>query len=233
VSKFDLIRRFLGSNEVRERRVRPRVNAPAGTRMLVIDDSATIVAVMSKMLRTAGYDVLTALDAESGIEIARARQPALVFLDIVLPGMSGFEALRVLRRDPATRHIPVILISGNQLATEQFYSYRIGADDFMKKPFSRAEVFARIERLLDADRIPRRVAPDVPAAAPPAAAAAVTVAAVPPDGVETPAAVASTTPADGLPGGDSVPAPPDAALAAVEAVSDPQAAAPALDRIPG
>jgi DNA-binding response OmpR family regulator len=75
----------------------------------------------------------------------------------VLPGISGFEALRVLRRDAATQAIPVILISGNQMATEQFYSYRIGADDFMKKPFPRAEVFARIERLLDSDRIPRRI----------------------------------------------------------------------------
>lgn len=157
MSKFDLIKRFLGSSEPRERRIKARLNARPGTRVLVIDDSTTIVAVLSKMLRSAGYEVLSALDAERGIDIARAERPALIFLDIVLPGMSGFEALRVLRREDATRAIPVILISGNQLATEQFYSYRIGADDFMKKPFPRAEVFARIERLLDAERIPRRV----------------------------------------------------------------------------
>jgi CheY-like chemotaxis protein len=166
MSKFDLIKRFLGSNEPRERRARPRVDALPGTRVLVVDDSTTVVAVLSRMLRSAGYEVLSALDAEAGIEIARAQQPALIFLDIVLPGISGFEALRVLRRDEATQAIPVILISGNQMATEQFYSYRIGADDFMKKPFPRAEVFARIERLLDADRVPRRIglanADDVP-----------------------------------------------------------------------
>jgi DNA-binding response OmpR family regulator len=156
-SKFDLIKRFLGSNEVRERRARRRVNARPGTRMLVIDDSTTIVAIMSKMLRSVGHEVLSALTAEQGIEIAREQRPELIFLDIVLPGMSGFEALRVLRREPATRDIPVILISGNQLATEQFYSYRIGADDFMKKPFPRAEVFARIERLLDPSGVPRRL----------------------------------------------------------------------------
>ena len=70
--------------------------------------------------------------------------------------MNGFAALRVMRKDPAMAQIPVIMISGNEQATEQFYANRIGADDFMKKPFNRYEVFARIERLLDAERTPRR-----------------------------------------------------------------------------
>jgi len=140
-----------------ERRSKPRVNARTGTRMLVIDDSATIVALLSRMLRQNGYTILEAEDAESGLEIARTQLPDLIFLDIVLPGMDGFAALRQLRRDPFTRDIPVIMISGNEQATEQFYVHRIGADDFMKKPFSRAEVFARIERLLDADLVPRRL----------------------------------------------------------------------------
>lgn len=171
MSKFDLIKRFLGSSELRERRVRRRVNARPGTRMLVIDDSTTIVAIMSKMLRSVGHEVMSALSAEQGIEIAREHRPELIFLDIVLPGMSGFEALRILRREPATRDIPVILISGNQMATEQFYSYRIGADDFMKKPFPRAEVFARIERLLDSSGVPRRIAAPTEEEVPPPVAA--------------------------------------------------------------
>lgn len=139
-----------------ERRGKPRVNARPGTRILVVDDSATIVALLSRMLRQNEYIVLEAADAEAGLEIAKREVPDLVFLDIVLPGMDGFAALRQLRRDPYTRDIPVIMISGNEQATEQFYVHRIGADDFMKKPFSRPEVFARIERLLDATRIPRR-----------------------------------------------------------------------------
>ena len=147
-----------------ERREKPRVNARSRTRMLVIDDSATIVALLSRMLRQNDYDVLEAFDAESGLELARTQTPELIFLDIVLPGMDGFAALRQLRRDPFTRDIPVIMISGNEQATEQFYVHRIGADDFMKKPFSRAEVFARIERLLDAQMVPRRL-PAAPAAA--------------------------------------------------------------------
>lgn len=146
------------SHDGPERRERIRRNARAGTRVLVIDDSPTIVALLKRMLQQNQYAVLEAFDAESGIEIARREVPDLIFLDIVLPGMDGFNALRTLRRDPATKHVPIIMISGNAAATEQFYVQRIGADDFMKKPFSRAEVFSRIEPLLDEDCIPRHAA---------------------------------------------------------------------------
>jgi twitching motility two-component system response regulator PilH len=154
-----------------ERREKPRVNAKAGTTVLVIDDSPTIVALLKRMLEQSGYEPLDAVDAETGLALALAKKPDLIFLDIVLPGMNGFEALRRLRRDPATKTTPIIMISGNELATEQFYAQRIGADDFMKKPFSRSEVFARIEKLLDADMVPRR---PTPAAAAPAGAAGAT-----------------------------------------------------------
>ena len=143
--------------EAPDRRVKERRNAAPGTRVLIIDDSATIVALLRRMLRQNELATLEAGDAEAGIELARTERPDLIFLDIVLPGMNGFAALRNLRKEPTTRDIPVIMISGNEQATEQFYAPRIGADDFMKKPFSRAEVFARIERLLDPDRIPRRI----------------------------------------------------------------------------
>lgn len=139
-----------------ERRVCARRNARAGTRVLLIDDSATIVALLRKLLRQNGYETIEAGDAETGIELARTERPDLIFLDIVLPGMNGFSALRTLRRDPLTCAIPIVMISGNVAATEQFYVQRIGADDFMKKPFSRSEVFSRIEPLLDADAVPRR-----------------------------------------------------------------------------
>ena len=138
-----------------ERRERNRRHARPGLRVLVIDDSPTIVALLKRMLQQNQLVVLEAFDAESGIEIARKEVPDLIFLDIVLPGMDGFNALRTLRRDPITKHLPIIMISGNTQATEQFYVQRIGADDFMKKPFSRAEVFMRIEALLDAENIPR------------------------------------------------------------------------------
>lgn len=139
-----------------DRRKRKRINAREGTRVLIIDDSPTIVAALKKILRSAKYEILEAGDAETGIEIARSEKPELVFLDIVLPGMNGFAALRTMRKDPATQFVPIIMISGNEQATEQFYANRIGADDFMKKPFNRYEVFARVEQLLDEERVPRR-----------------------------------------------------------------------------
>jgi len=139
-----------------DRRQRKRVNAREGTLALIIDDSPTIVAALRKILRSAKYEVMEAGDAEAGLELAKARRPGLIFLDIVLPGMSGFAALRLMRRDATLAAVPIIMISGNEQATEQFYANRIGADDFMKKPFSRYEVFARIEALLGQDRVPAR-----------------------------------------------------------------------------
>ena len=167
MSGLSLLKRLFGAGEIPERRLRPRVSARAGTRILIVDDSATIVALLRKFLRQNHCVTLEAGDAETAVEIARAEHPDCIFLDIVLPGMNGFAALRILRRDPHTRDIPVIMMSGNEQATEQFYAQRIGADDFMKKPFSRAEVFARIERLLDAEQVPQRAAARA-AEAPPA-----------------------------------------------------------------
>ena len=121
----------------------------------MIDDSPTIVALLKRMLQQNHYEVLVAYDGETGIEVARREVPGLIFLDIVLPGVDGFNVLRTLRRDPITKHVPIIMISGNAQATEQFYVQRIGADDFMKKPFSRPEVFSRIASVLDENGVPR------------------------------------------------------------------------------
>lgn len=139
-----------------ERRQRPRIDAREGTRALIIDDSKTVCAVLRKFLQSAGYETTVCLDAESGLVALHEKQAELVFLDIMLPGMNGFAALRAIRRDPVTRDVPVIMMSGNEQAMEQFFGTRIGADDFMKKPFSRYEVFYRIEHLLDENLVPRR-----------------------------------------------------------------------------
>jgi twitching motility two-component system response regulator PilH len=139
-----------------DRRARRRINARRGTRVLVIDDSRTIVTALRKMLDTSGFVIDDAADGGTGLELARARAPDLIFLDIVMPGLNGFAVLRALRRDLLTQPIPVIMMSGNEQATEQFFGSRIPADDFMKKPFSRQEVFARISGLLDERMVPRR-----------------------------------------------------------------------------
>jgi twitching motility two-component system response regulator PilH len=145
-----------------ERRSKERVDAREGTRVLIIDDSKTVVSAIKKLLRSVGYETLEAFDAETGLGMIHEHSPELIFLDIMLPGMNGFAALRMIRRDPLTRDIPVIMMSGNEQAMEQFYGSRIGADDFMKKPFSRDELFFRIDALLDKNGVPRRpkVAPN-------------------------------------------------------------------------
>lgn len=132
-----------------------------GARVLVVDDSATIRAVLGRMLEVDGYEVVRAADGESALEMAKAEPPAMIFLDIVLPGMNGFAVLRALRHDPATQHVPIVMISGNQQATEQFYVQRFGADDFISKPFGQAEVARSIDRLVGFGRLSAREAAKV------------------------------------------------------------------------
>ena len=143
----------------RERRVDERVRTTLGARVLVVDDSATIRAVLGKMLAQDGYEVIKAADGETAVDMAQSQVPDLIFLDIVLPGMSGFSVLRALRREDGTHGTPIIMMSGNQQATEQFYVQRFGADSFIRKPFGRAEVFHAIRALVHEGRMPARAMP--------------------------------------------------------------------------
>ena len=162
MSGIAFLKRMLGSAVSDGPRPEPQLQASLGARMLVVDDSSTIRAVLGRMLQQGGYAVLKAVDGESAIESARAEQPALIFLDIVLPGINGFAVLRSLRHDPLTRHIPIVMMSGNQQATEQFYVQRFGADDFIRKPFGQAEVSACIDQLVRSGRLAaRETAPQI------------------------------------------------------------------------
>lgn len=155
MSQLDRFRRLLGMSKTPERRADvERVSARSGIKVLIIDDSRTVVAALSHMLRQSGYQPIGASDAGAGLKLAFSEKPDLIFLDIVMPGLNGFAALRRLRRDPRTEKVPVVMISGNPQAAEQFYLERIGADDFMKKPFGRGEVFNRIEKLVRAGSLP-------------------------------------------------------------------------------
>ncbi|NBD95670.1 MAG: response regulator [Gammaproteobacteria bacterium] len=156
MSQLDRFRRLLGMRQPDDRRARRRLHARRGLRVLIVDDSRTIVAALSHMLGQNGYDTSSAEDAESALKSAFEDPPDLIFLDIVLPGMTGFSALRKLRRHPGTESVPVIMISGNPQAVEEFYLKKIGADAFMKKPFGRFEVFSCIERLVSAGDLPAR-----------------------------------------------------------------------------
>ncbi|MGH8192263.1 MAG: response regulator [Rhodanobacteraceae bacterium] len=168
---FGLFKWLVGKNRDstgEERRADDRMRTSVGARVLVVDDSATIRAVLGKMLVQDRYEVLKAADGETAVEMARAQLPDLIFLDIVLPGMSGFSVLRALRRDASTRGTPIVMMSGNQQATEQFYVQRFGADGFLKKPFGRIEVFHTIRSLIQTERMPGRAVAPVLAAEIPA-----------------------------------------------------------------
>lgn len=149
-------KRLLGHSAANEQHDESTRQGALGSRMLVVDDSPTICAVLGRMLERDGYAVQKAVDGESALELAREVQPDLIFLDIVLPGINGFAVLRALRHDPRTAQIPIVMISGNQQATEQFYLQRYGADDFMKKPFDRDDVYERIGHLVASGRLPAR-----------------------------------------------------------------------------
>ncbi|WP_458071788.1 response regulator [Rhodanobacter sp. BL-MT-08] len=152
MATFERIKRIFGSGQP-ERRAAPRSGVPKGLHVLVVDDSPTICAVLGKMLSQDGHVVIKATTGEEAIALAGRELPDLIFLDIVMPGMNGFAVLRALRRETLTHDIPIVMISGNLQATEQFYVQRFGADDFMKKPFGRGEVFARIQALTGSGRL--------------------------------------------------------------------------------
>ena len=151
-SSIGFIKRLLGVRVIEAQ----HAQTTHGAHMLVVDDSPTICAVLGKMLGQDGYHVLKATDGAAAIALARSEPPALIFLDVVMPGMNGFGVLRALRHDPLTGDIPIIMISGNQQATEQCYVQRYGADDFMKKPFDGDDVYQRIGHLVACGRLPAR-----------------------------------------------------------------------------
>jgi twitching motility two-component system response regulator PilH len=117
---------------------------------MVVDDSKTIQVVLTRLLGRHGYETLSAYDGESAVSLARQHKPALVLMDVVMPGLNGFQATRELRRDndPQVANMPVIIMSGNAQPTEEFWSRKIKANGFMSKPFSDDDLFSRIEKLL-------------------------------------------------------------------------------------
>lgn len=117
-------------------------------KILIVDDSPTDTKVFSSMLEKNGFQVLTADSAEAGIDKAKAELPDLVMMDVILPGMNGFQATRALSRDPLTQHIPVIIVSTKNMETDRVWGLRQGAKDYLVKPPSERELLNRIRALL-------------------------------------------------------------------------------------
>ena len=153
---FNLKSMFGGSDRSRdtERRGEERVKLPAEATILIVDDSRTAIAVLKKTLEPTGYSILSAPNGEEGIEMAKLHQPDLILMDVIMPGLNGFQATRILRKETITQDIPIIIISGNEQATEKFWGLRVGANGFLAKPVERAELFHLLrEHLLNSEVI--------------------------------------------------------------------------------
>jgi two-component system alkaline phosphatase synthesis response regulator PhoP len=114
-------------------------------KILVVDDEPTLLATLKYSLEQENYEVLTASDGEAAVETARSAQPDLIVLDLMLPGMSGIEVCRVLRKET---FVPVLMLTAKDSEVDKVVGLEIGADDYMTKPFGMPELLARVRALL-------------------------------------------------------------------------------------
>lgn len=117
-------------------------------RILLIEDSPTDTAVLTQLLERHGHQVLASASAEDGIELCKREQPDLVLMDVVLPGMNGFQATRALGRDSGTSAIPVLIVSTKGMETDQAWGMRQGAKGYLVKPPKEDALIGEINRLL-------------------------------------------------------------------------------------
>ena len=116
--------------------------------VMVIEDEKEIRDLVRYNLERAGFRVATAADGEAGLERVFASRPDAVVLDLMLPGRSGLEILRELRDEPATRDVPVVLLTARGAEMDKLLGFEHGADDYITKPFSTRELVARLQALL-------------------------------------------------------------------------------------
>lgn len=117
-------------------------------RILIIEDSPTDTRVFTSLLERNGHEVLAAGSAEDGIDMAKSQKPDLVLMDVILPGMNGFQATRALSKDTETSTIPVIIVSTKGMETDRVWGMRQGAKDYIVKPPSEKDLIQRINTAL-------------------------------------------------------------------------------------
>jgi len=121
---------------------------PAGERVLVVDDEADIVALVAYHLARSGYRVSTASSGTEALDAARRERPALIVLDLMLPGMSGYEVLQQLRAGDGTREVAVLMLTARREEQDRIEGLSLGADDYLTKPFSPQELVLRVAAIL-------------------------------------------------------------------------------------
>ena len=116
-------------------------------KILIVDDSATERHMLNDLLTKAGYDVIASENGEDAIVKARQAKPDLILMDVVMPGLNGFQATRAISRDPETKSIPVIMCTSKSQETDKIWGLRQGARDYVVKPVDRDELLAKISSL--------------------------------------------------------------------------------------
>jgi twitching motility two-component system response regulator PilH len=115
--------------------------------ILIVDDSPTEVHVMKKALEKSGYQTATANDGAEGVRMAREMTPDLIFMDVVMPGVNGYQATRQLSNDPKTKTIPIIMVTSKGQETDKIWGLRQGAKDYVTKPLNESELLEKIKAL--------------------------------------------------------------------------------------
>ncbi|WP_445115163.1 response regulator [Acinetobacter sp. WZC-1] len=120
------------------------------TRILIVDDSPTEMYRFREILSKHGYEVLEATNGADGVTLAQAEQPDLVLMDVVMPGVNGFQATRQISRGDTTSHIPVIIVSTKDQDTDRVWGKRQGASDYLTKPIDETQLISVIQQCLSA-----------------------------------------------------------------------------------
>jgi twitching motility two-component system response regulator PilH len=116
-------------------------------KILVVDDSPTDRQFMLETLAKKGYQVVTAENGEDAIAKAKSELPDLILMDVVMPGLNGYQATRQITRDDATKHIPVIMCTSKSADTDKIWGMRQGANDYLIKPIDAGQLLAKIAQL--------------------------------------------------------------------------------------
>ena len=117
-------------------------------KILLIEDNELNRDMLSRRLQKRGYEVVTAVDGETGIAMAQAEAPALILMDVTLPGIDGLEATRRLKAAPQTRHIPIVALTAHTMASDRDTALAAGCDEFDTKPIELPRLLEKIESLL-------------------------------------------------------------------------------------
>jgi len=119
-------------------------------RIMIVDDDREILEMTAMLLSAAGYEVMTAQSGEEAVFLLQDNPPELILLDINMPGMDGWEVLRLIKEDEATRTLAVVMFSVNFELREKLHALQQGATDYITKPFDTGALVRRVEEILDA-----------------------------------------------------------------------------------